>query len=150
MPNPFLNWTSEMVAAHNARVSAKEPDSGQRPGGTMTGATPVPPGTNLVPVKTTDEEKLNKLERDWLRQLRLTHTEVHIQAMTLKLADDTRYTPDFHVIDPNGQLVCYETKGHMRDDARVKIFVAARTFLHFRFVLVTREQGQWNELPVKP
>jgi hypothetical protein len=108
--------------------------------------------TNLVLTKSTDEEKLNKLERDWLRQLRLTHPEqnIGIQSITLKLANDTRYTPDFWTIDPNGQLMFWECKGFFRDDAKVKIKVAARQFLHFRFILVRKEKGQWTEERVFP
>lgn len=108
--------------------------------------------TDLVFQKSTNEEKLNKLEKDWLRQLRLLHPpeRIGIQSITLKLANDTRYTPDFWTIDANGQLVFWETKGFMRDDARVKIHVAARQFLWARFVLVHRRKGQWFENPIKP
>lgn len=111
-----------------------------------------PPATNLTFQKSADEQKLNKLEKAWLAQLRLTHPSenIGIQQITLKLAQDTRYTADFTTIDANGQLIFWETKGHMRDDARVKLFVAARSFRHFRFVLVTRVNGQWVEEQIAP
>jgi len=162
MPNPFLNWTPEMVAAHNARVSGKT-STADKPGLTQIPKQDVPGAhlresasicgsTNLVLVKSTDEQKLNKLERDWLRQLRLLYPSevIGIQNIQLKLADDTRYTPDFNFVDPNGQLIFHETKGYMRDDARAKIFIAARSFRYFRFVLVRRVKGQWIETPVPP
>jgi hypothetical protein len=50
------------------------------------------------------------------------------EGITLKLADRTRYTPDFLVMLPDGQLECWEVKGHWEDDARVKIKVAASLF----------------------
>lgn len=56
------------------------------------------------------------------------------ERMTLKLADDTRYTPDFFVLETDGTITLEEVKGFMRDDAAVKIKVAASLF-PFRFVL---------------
>lgn len=50
------------------------------------------------------------------------------ESITLKLADDTRYTPDFLVMMADGTLECWEAKGFFRDDAKVKIKVAARLF----------------------
>lgn len=108
--------------------------------------------TNLIICQTTDEEKLNKLERAWLRQLRVLFPADHIgiQSITLKLANDTRYTADFWTIDANGQLIFWETKGFMRDDANVKIKVAARQFRWARFILVEKKKGEWIETPIKP
>jgi hypothetical protein len=50
------------------------------------------------------------------------------ERLTLKLADDTRYTPDFLVQDLDGSLRLEEVKGFWRDDAKVKIKVAAAQF----------------------
>lgn len=41
-------------------------------------------------------------------------------AITFKLGDDTRYTPDFVVQECDGTLRCEEIKGFYRDDAKVK------------------------------
>jgi hypothetical protein len=70
------------------------------------------------------------------------------EAMTFKLADDTRYTPDFAVLLADGEMEMHETKGpFFRDDAKVKIKVAAELF-PFRFILVQalpkREGGGWS------
>jgi hypothetical protein len=59
------------------------------------------------------------------------------QSMTLVLAKDTRYTPDFNVMAADGVLEMHEVKGFMRDDANVKIKVAAELF-PFRFFLVRK------------
>lgn len=59
------------------------------------------------------------------------------QSMTLVLAKDTRYTPDFNVMAADGVLEMHEVKGFMRDDANVKIKVAAAMF-PFRFFLVRK------------
>lgn len=100
----------------------------------------------------TDEAKLNKTERAYLAYLRTDrpHDMIHIQSLTLKLADDCRYTPDFVTVDYAGETIGWEVKGFMRDDALVKIKVAARMFLWIRFVLVRRIKGQWEFQEVKP
>lgn len=58
------------------------------------------------------------------------------ESMTFKLADDTRYTPDFPVLLANGEMEMHETKvkAIFQDDAKVKIKVAAKMF-PFRFIL---------------
>lgn len=68
--------------------------------------------------------------------------EYHFQALTLKLADDTRYTPDFFVVATDGTVECHEVKGFWRDDAKVKIKVAARQF-PFRFIAVRYVKKTW-------
>ena len=57
------------------------------------------------------------------------------ERLTLKLADDTRYTPDFYVLELDGSVSLVEVKGFMRDDAAVKVKVAATEFPEFRFYL---------------
>lgn len=103
--------------------------------------------------KTTDEEKLNKLERDYLRLLRARNLPwIGIQCITLKLGDDTRYTSDFVTIGPNGEIEFRETKGgKFWDDAKVKLKVAARMYPIFVFYLVRKSKdGNWSEVIVKP
>lgn len=63
-----------------------------------------------------------------------------VHRITLKLADDTRYTPDFDIVHNDGTIEFRETKGFMRDDAGVKLKVAAKEFPHYRFTLVTRDR----------
>jgi hypothetical protein len=66
----------------------------------------------------------------------------------LRLAHKTFYSPDFLLRYPDGRLVVVETKGFRRDDAMVKLKVAARLFPCFQFVLVTRTRGRWISTPV--
>ena len=61
------------------------------------------------------------------------------EAVKLRLADRTFYTPDFLVVMADGGMELHEVKGHWEDDARVKIKVAARLFPWFCFRAV-----QWN------
>lgn len=65
------------------------------------------------------------------------------EAYTLKLADNTRYTPDFMVIRKDGTMEFHEVKGFWRDDAKVKIKVAAKQFPH-RFVCAIPKGKAWE------
>jgi hypothetical protein len=65
------------------------------------------------------------------------------EGVTLKLAKDTRYTPDFLVMLSDGTLECHEVKGFMRDDANVKLKVAAQMF-PLKFVLVKKDKEGWH------
>lgn len=99
----------------------------------------------------TDEGKLNKTERQYLVFLRhLGFTWIGIQNVTLKLAHDCRYTPDFVVVDSAGYIQAREVKGFMRDDALVKLKVAARMFPFIEFIVVRKTKGGWNHTTVKP
>jgi hypothetical protein len=77
--------------------------------------------------------QMNKLEGRYSQQLDVQKGFGLIQCWwyerwTFKLADDTRFTPDFVVLAKDGVLEMHETKGFMRDDARVKLKLAAELF----------------------
>ena len=65
------------------------------------------------------------------------------QRYTLRLADDTRYTPDFHVVRLDDVLEFHEVKGGFaREDAILKLKVAAEMFPHpFRLAKWTKDKG---------
>lgn len=69
------------------------------------------------------------------------------EAITLKLADDCRYTPDFVVVNSDNVIEFREIKGFWRDDAKVKIRVAARLFPWAKFVAIRKRRkkdgGGW-------
>ena len=65
------------------------------------------------------------------------------ESVKLKLADNTYYTPDFFVVYPD-HFEVIEVKGFWRDDARVKIKVAAAQFPYFRFKAVQLKNKQWG------
>ena len=53
------------------------------------------------------------------------------EGITLKLADDTRYTPDFAVMTKENVIELHEVKGSkyiFTDDAKVKVKVTAEQF----------------------
>ena len=67
------------------------------------------------------------------------------EAIKIRLAKATTYTPDFSVVLADGSLEFHEVKGYWRDDARVKIKVAAEMFRWARFVVVTRKHGEFQK-----
>jgi hypothetical protein len=82
---------------------------------------------------------------------------IHTQSVTLLLANGVRYTPDFIAISGcNGELSvrAYEVKGYMRDDAAVKIKVAARLYNWITFYIATKRAkkngGGWSIEVVLP
>jgi hypothetical protein len=88
---------------------------------------------------------MNKTERDWAKMLESLRKsgdvrEWHYEAVTLKVGEDCRYTPDFMVVYPDGHIGFDEVKGFWRDDAKVKIRTAAKQF-PFVFRAVQREKS---------
>lgn len=97
----------------------------------------------------------NKTEAAYARVLELRRMGGEIawfafEGITFKLADDTRYTPDFAVMLADGTMEMHEVKGsldYIQDDAKVKIKVANDMF-PFRFFLVApiakKRGGGWQ------
>lgn len=99
--------------------------------------------------------RMNKTEAAYAQHLHALQLAGQIrswkfEAITLRLADNTRYTPDF-LVEADGLLTLpmrvlefHEVKGFWRDDAKVKFKVAAELFPMFRFVAVKRKNRQWD------
>lgn len=91
---------------------------------------------------------LNKLEAEYLRILQVRRVGVRSQAITLKLANGVRYTPDFFQLD---SVEAWEVKGrHAWEDSLIKLKFAAKEYPEIRFTLVWKEDGQWKEQTVLP
>jgi hypothetical protein len=105
------------------------------------------------PNPTTEEEKLNKLEKAFLAYLRAINPPyIGIQNVTLKLAYDCRFTPDFTYVDKNGLLWFVDTKGpHQWEDSLIKIKTAARLFpwAHFALAKRGRRDVPWEITVIK-
>ncbi len=74
------------------------------------------------------------------------------EAITLRLGADCRFTPDFFVIAGDDVLEFHEVKGSfIRDDAKVKLRVAAEMYPMFRFRMFAKQPkklgGLWLETP---
>ena len=66
------------------------------------------------------------------------------EGIKLRLADNTYYTPDYAVIAADGVMEMHEVKGFWRDDARVKIKVAADNY-PFRFLAIKKGKDGWEK-----
>jgi hypothetical protein len=95
---------------------------------------------------------MNKSESEYselLERRKLTGQvlDYKFEAITFKLAPDTRFTPDFFVLLSNMEIEIHECKGFMMGDAHVKIKLAAELF-PFRFFLcrkkLKRDGGGWD------
>lgn len=97
--------------------------------------------------------RMNKLERAYwdLLMLRLRAGEIvwaAYEPMKFRIGDNTFFSPDFGLMLPDGAIEWHETKGFWRDDARVKIKVAAEMYWMFSFVAVTRKGREWQYEPI--
>lgn len=111
---------------------------------------PAPSISNLTWLTAKDRTCTNKWEVERYRYLALLGVcQLRAKAFTLMLGFDCRYTPDFSYVDENGHYVFEEVKGFRRDDAMVKLRVAARMFSEFRFRLVSKQRDGWSVTEVK-
>jgi len=92
---------------------------------------------------------MNKTEASYAQTLGLLKKAGDVlwfrfEGLKLRLGDKCFYTPDFAVMRKDGLLECHEVKGYWKDDARVKIRVAAEMY-PFRFLAVTVGRlGRWE------
>ena len=70
------------------------------------------------------------------------------EGITLKLACNTRYTPDFIVMMKDRSIECHEVRGFWGEEAFVKIKVAASLF-PFRFFAARRTMNSWDITSIK-
>lgn len=91
--------------------------------------------------------EMNKTEKAYsdLLEARRISGEIfgwYYEAITLKIAKDCRYTPDFMVVTASLEVEFHEVKGYWIDDAKVKIKVASSKF-PFRFIAVSLKRKEW-------
>lgn len=92
---------------------------------------------------------MNKTEARYAEHLRLLQIAGDVlwyrfEGLKFRLADNTFYTPDFAVMLADRSLEAHEIKGHWREDARVKIKVAAEMY-PIRFIAIKAgRKGTWE------
>ncbi|MFH1731957.1 MAG: DUF1064 domain-containing protein [Planctomycetota bacterium] len=95
-------------------------------------------------------ERMNRLEAAYAEHLlsRMIDGDVadfEFAALKFRLANRSWYTPDFLVTRPDGTLELHEVKGHMQDDAAVKLRLMPRLWWRFRLFVVRRaRRGSWT------
>jgi hypothetical protein len=130
--------SQEITAAeYRRRMGLREP----RPIG------PLPVGRSSTRREAGD---MNKLEAAFIREIlepARIRGEVEaweFEGIKLRLAGRTWYTPDFFVVRPGLVYELYEVKGFWRDDARVKIKVAAERWAAFQFFGARKGKRGWE------
>ena len=91
--------------------------------------------------------EMNRTEKAYAAHLELLRRAGDVlwfefDAVKLRLADKTFYTPDFLVMRADDTLEVHEVKGFWEDDARVKIKVAASLF-PFKFLAIKKDKAGW-------
>lgn len=92
--------------------------------------------------------KMNRTEARYADYLELLKSSGDViwyrfEGLKFRLADNTFYTPDFAVMRKDGALEAHEVKGHWKDDARVKIKVAAGQY-PIQFIAVKQKGSGWE------
>ncbi len=90
---------------------------------------------------------MNRLEAAYAQHLGLRRAAGEVEwfayeAVKLRLAGKTFLTVDFFLMLASGELEAHEVKGHIEDDAAVKLKVAAAMY-PWRFVLVRASPSGW-------
>lgn len=100
----------------------------------------------------------NKTERRFeVERLRMWHrigwvSKYDYEAVTLKIANGCRYTPDWWAITNDGRTQFYEIKARKMiwDDAIVKLKVAAAQYTAYEFWLCAWDKNGWTIERVLP
>lgn len=103
----------------------------------------------LTPRRGHETGRMNKTEAAYaaLLDVRVAAREIRwyaFEAIKFRLADRCWYTPDFFVVMADMTIELHETKGHMEDDAAVKLRVVREMFQHVGLVIVRNEGGTWK------
>jgi hypothetical protein len=94
------------------------------------------------------KNKMNKTEARYSQQLEFSKRagiiiDYKFEAIKFRLADNTFYTPDFLIV-MHESFEIHEVKGFWRDDARVKIKIAAEMFPWFTWIAVSWIKKEWK------
>lgn len=101
--------------------------------------------------------EMNKTERRYLEEIILPCERLGgvrwwgFEALTFKIGEGVRYTPDFVVLNADGTLYAVEVKGgYVRDDATVKFKVAAGLYPWISWDMLQYAQGLWRTIRSYP
>ena len=135
-------WTQQQYDDHIAKFNGGQEDKSHH--------VKAPPKRITARAK-----KPNATESAWAAELTRKGVAWRWEAITLKLANDCRYTPDFFAIERDGCHAFWEVKREWKnrpgrprieDDALVKLKVAAKEYPEFDFWLVwLGVDGNWRE-----
>lgn len=136
-----MRWTTEQYAEYQRRAAEEARLATAR----------ARPARSDAALGRTKAGRMNKTEARYAQQLEVERLAGVIrwwgfEAITVRLADGCRLTPDFAVEDVDGRLQLREVKGSLRmirDDARVKLKVAAEYLPWPVYLVVPQKGGGW-------
>lgn len=90
---------------------------------------------------------MNKTERHYLANV-LIGKDARFEALTFRMANNHRYTPDFVVFEAGRPSECHEVKGsyalHSQQRARLAFDQAAVEFPGLRWIWAVKSKGGWR------
>jgi len=114
-------------------------------------------GIRVTKAVTTEKQldRMNGTEQEyaWYLQSLLQQGEIHdwqFEPLKFRIGNDHKctYTPDFLVVNKEGEIEIHEVKGFWQDDARVKIKCACEKFPYFRWRAIKKKPkkdgGGWD------
>lgn len=139
-----MRWTAEQYADHLNRRGVP----GAEKNLADTSKPPFGPRDSYLALGRLKTGEMNKTEKAYAEHLQFLQNAGDVlwfkfEGIKLRLADNTFYTADFAVLPASMQIEIHEVKGFWKDDARVKIKVAASLY-PFKFLAVTRKGTFWN------
>lgn len=143
-----IRWTAEMLAEHQAKMGKpKPPEVAKEP--QKAAATDKTGLDALYALGRMAKGRMNKTEQAYSELLAARKHDGSIlwfkfEAVKLRLADSTFFTPDFIVLSQDGIVEFHEVKGFMLDDANVKLKVAASSFPFVFFLIRKAKGGTWT------
>lgn len=123
----------------------------------MVGSDPHPPCTGGATghpsrrLRQDHKPLMNKLEREYYDRFLRNETDLCIQAVRFKLANGLWYKPDFFCPHLTSNPIGIEVKGpHAFRGGFENLKMAAHQYPWIKWVLVWKDQGQWQEQTVLP
>lgn len=163
----MVTWTEADLAAHLARKAAKTGVAALRherkTKAVAKALRPVKeplsacwlkllamPGVTEKPTPGT----MNKWEEQhagmlWIRVMAQDVSGYHFERFRFKIGKKCLYIPDFVLLENDGSFSVDEVKGFRRDDAMVKIKVAALMYPQITFRLWEQKRGAWKMTEVE-
>ena len=149
--------SEEEIYRKNPRLAAQI-DAAKGHGGRALDLPAAPPAKDKPDLPPAPHEaKMNRAEQRYSVHLAKLQAAYQIkyfrfEAIKLRLARLTTYTPDFLVVANSGAIELHEVKAfwkserraHFEDDARVKIKMAAELFPCFLFRAAWQVDGEWK------
>jgi len=148
-----MRWTEEQFEQYRIRRMGDRIKAVALEGATPA---PVPTQTSKQIIRQSRREP-NKTERRFENEnLRPCQADGRIvgyqfEAVTLRLANGVKYTPDYFTYGPACAVKIFEVKGaYVYEDAKIKLKIAASQFHCFEFYLAQYSKGEWTINRVLP